>query len=189
MRTYIIIGLIIALIALTVIDKKPIMDTVKHHLSRFDFVQHFKGVVQSAARNTGLFPSLFMAQAILESADAKGNPGASTLASKHNNFFGIKADSSWNGPKAIMKTREVINGKSVYVDAAFRKYDHPIDSFKDRVNFLLKHKRYTTAGVFNSKTPEDQANALQRAGYATDPKYAQTLINLINRYNLKSLDV
>lgn len=150
---------------------------------RTDYIKKFSNAVINAAKGTGLFPSLFMAQAILES----GN-GQSSLAKKYNNHFGIKASRSWKGKVIDMKTREVYNGKDVYIKDGFRWYNNPKDSFKDRVDFLKNNPRYTKHGVFSAKTPEEQADALQRAGYATSEKYASTLKWIIRKYDLKALD-
>ena len=150
---------------------------------RADYIKQFTLAVVNAAKGTGLFPSLFMAQAILES----GN-GQSSLAKKYNNHFGIKASKDWKGKVIDMKTREVFNGNEVFIKDGFRWYTNPLDSFKDRVDFLKKNQRYAKHGVFTAKSPEEQADALQRAGYATDPNYAKTLKMLIAKYNLKVLD-
>lgn len=146
-----------------------------------DFIKKFTNIIIKASQGTGLFPSVFMAQAILESGW-----GNSSLAKEYNNYFGIKADNSWKGPKVNLKTREVFNGKDTYITDGFRVYDNPEQSFYDRVEFLKKFSRYKK--VFTAPTPEDQAWELQKAGYATDPNYANAIINLINQNNLKSLD-
>jgi flagellum-specific peptidoglycan hydrolase FlgJ len=157
-------------------------------MTRKEYIEQFKNVVLEAVKGTGLFPSLMMAQAILESSDIKGVPGNSTLARLHNNHFGIKADKSWTGKKVNLKTREVYDGQSVMIGDYFRVYDHAQQSFKDRVEFLKKHSRYTKAGVFTAKTPEQQAQALKDAGYATDPHYATILQAMIAKLNLHELD-
>ena len=182
---YIIIGIIATAIGvyLTREQIKTGAEIIMKKLTRNEFVEKYAPIAKIASKGTGLFPSVFMAQAILES----GN-GNSSLATKGNNFFGIKADKSWTGPIVTMKTREVINGKEVYVDAPFRAYKNPTDSFLDRVNFLTSMSRYRNAGVFIAPTPEAQAKALQKAGYATDPVYADLLIKLINQNDLKKYD-
>ena len=152
-------------------------------MTRTEYIKRFTNAVIKASKRTGLFPSLFMAQAILES----GN-GASSLANKYNNHFGIKASRNWKGKVIDINTREVFDGKEVYIKDGFRWYDNPEDSFKDRVVFLKNNPRYTKYGVFDAKNPEEQADALQRAGYATDPNYSKVLKSLITRYNLKDLD-
>jgi len=151
--------------------------------ARLDYIKKYTNTVIRASKGTGLFPSLFMAQAILES----GN-GQSSLAAVYNNHFGIKASPGWKGKVIDMRTREVFNGQDVYIKDGFRWYDNAKDSFYDRVDFLKNNSRYTSHGVFKAKSPEEQADALQRAGYATSPTYASTLKWLINTYNLKELD-
>lgn len=142
------------------------------------------GNAAAAFYGSGLFPSVLLAQAALESGFGK-----SELAHQHNNLFGIKAGKDWEGETVNLPTREVIDGKDVWVDADFRKYASVSDSIKDRKNFLKKNIRYSIAGVFKAKTPEAQAVALQDAGYATDPTYAKTIIALIRKHNLTRFDV
>ncbi len=151
--------------------------------ARTAFIEKYKKDFIDAVVGTGLFASVSMAQALLESGD--GNSG---LAKNHNNIFGIKASSGWTGKTVTMDTTEVVNGKPITVKAAFRKYDTVFDSLVDRIKFLKNNSRYTKAGVFSAATPEQQAKALLTAGYATDPQYATKLINIINEYDLKSLD-
>jgi len=132
----------------------------------------------------GLFPSVFAAQSILETGVLGGG---SELANKYNNLLGIKADSSWQGDTVRLKTAEysgIAGWVNIYDE--FRVYDSPEDSFADRVQFLVENPRYTE--VFEKETPEAQAQALQDSGYATDPEYADKLINVIERYNLYELD-
>ena len=185
-----IIIIVIASIALFIMRKKAVKlvestaQKIKELMTRQEFINTFSPIVKKVSKGTGLFPSLFMAQAILES----GN-GNSTLSKLHNNYFGIKASPAWTGKTALMKTTEYIGGKPVTVEAKFRKYDAPESSFLDRVLFLKQNKRYSNAGVFVAGNPFHQAQALQRAGYATDPKYAELLGSIIKKYNLESLDV
>lgn len=157
-------------------------------MTRQEYIQKFREVVMEAVRGTGLFPSVMMAQAILESSDKHGVPGNSSLARIHNNHFGIKADKAWLGPKVNLKTREVFDGKEVVIGDYFRVYEDVTQSFRDRVTFLQRNKRYEKAGVFAAKTPGEQAEALLRAGYATDPNYAIILKSLIRKLNLEELD-
>lgn len=144
-------------------------------MTRPDFIDFIKTPAIKACEGTGLFPSLMIAQAILESGD-----GESVLSREANNYFGIKADSSWKGEIILLNTREVIMGKSVMVPAKFRKYSTLEDGFRDRNAFLKSNPRYTRFGVFTAFTPEDQAIAFQKAGYATDPNYVSLLISIIN---------
>lgn len=151
--------------------------------ARTDYIKKYSDAVIKASEGTGLFASLFMAQAVLES----GN-GTSSLASKYNNHFGIKADKGWKGKIINLKTREVFNGNDIYIKDGFRWYDGEFESFTDRVKFLQANKRYKLNGVFTAKTPEEQADALQKAGYATSLNYASTLKSIIKANNLKVMD-
>ncbi len=114
--------------------------------------------------------------------------GNSSLSKEAKNYFGIKADPSWTGDYILKPTTEYVKGVPVSTTARFRSYLSVLDGFQDRVNFLIKNKRYANAGVFVATSPESQAYALQKAGYATDPAYANLLITLINQNNLKQFD-
>lgn len=187
MKTEYIIGGIFTGLALTAYFKREtIIATgadIMTKLSRSQFIEKYAPFSRVAAVGTGLFPSVFMAQAILES-----NNGNSSLTKEANNFFGIKASTGWKGETITKRTREVVNGQEIYVDAKFRKYPNALSSFLDRANFLIVNSRYKNAGVFTAKTPEAQADALQKAGYATDPNYANLLKSLITANNLKKYD-
>ena len=150
-------------------------------MTREEYFKKYAPIVSKVIIGTGLFPSVMLAQGALES----GN-GNSSLAATYNNHFGIKADSTWKGKVVNLKTREVINSKSVYIIAPFRWYDKPEDSFADRVAFLKRFKRY--AKVFTAPTPQKQAEELLLAGYATDPKYSDIIKQIISTHKLESYD-
>lgn len=147
--------------------------------TRQEFVSEFSPYVNGITKGTGIFPGTLFAQAILESS-RDGRVGASGLSQEANNFFGIKADKGWKGKVYNAKTREVYGGKDTYIKDDFRKYDSVKDSLKDYVSFLQLNPRYAKAGVFNAKSVEEQAEALKRAGYATDPKYASIVSSVYN---------
>jgi len=132
-----------------------------------------------------LFPSVILAQSALESGWGK-----SGLTRRANNFFGIKVAGNppWSGDSIKMRTREVFNGKTVYIKEPFRKYDTAEDSFYDRNNFLLQNKRYDRAGVFDAQTPIEQIQALKKAGYATAPEYVQAISNILYSYGMEKFD-
>lgn len=152
-------------------------------LTRDEYIALYKNAAIKATQGTGLFASVLLAQAIIESGD-----GNSVLASKYNNHFGIKAGAGWSGKSVNLQTREVVNGQSVNTSANFRVYNSATDSYKDAVKFLMENPRYAEAGVFNAPTPQVQAEALQRAGYATDPNYSFILQNVIEKENLSIFD-
>lgn len=145
------------------------------------YIKEYAPDALAASRRTGMFPSIFLAQAMLESGY-----GNSVLAWKHNNHFGIKADASWKGKTATFLTPEYRSGTWVTERWPFRSYRNPRDSFRDRIGFLEKNGRYGTA--LQADTAKEQAWGLQKAGYATDPDYAQKLINMAEKHGLWALD-
>jgi len=157
-------------------------------MTRIEYIlQHAPHVIRALTR-TRLFPSVMIAQALLESADKDGIPGNSLLAAKFNNHFGIKADASWIGQKVDLYTNEFVAGAMTKVKAWFRVYQHAYQSFDDRIQFLIANQRYKRGGVFRALDAGEQAKALQRSGYATDPAYASKLMKLIHKFNLEKLD-
>jgi flagellum-specific peptidoglycan hydrolase FlgJ len=145
------------------------------------FIELIRPCAQASARLTGVPASFTMAQAALESGW-----GASGLAVQGKNLFGIKADPSWHGDTITMQTRECINGKWIVINAAFRKYADWQGSMDDHAAFLRRNKRYEPC--FKCSTGADFARAVAKAGYATAPNYADTLVKLIDQFQLAKLD-
>lgn len=143
-----------------------------------NFIAKYKNDVISATKGTGLFPSVKMAQMIIESSWGLGS-----TATRANNFFGIKADKNYTGEKMQFSTPK--DGKPINY---FRVYKTPLDSIKDHSKFLIENSRYRKNGVFDAKTPEQQIEAIAKSGYAEAKNYVPALTSLINAYNLKSLD-
>lgn len=145
------------------------------------FLIKYAPMAVASMKASGIPASVTLAQAWLESGRGK-----SQLTKLANNFFGIKG----KGPlgSVYMRTREVVNGHSIYINAPFRKYKNAEESFTDHAEFLHAHPRYKKALACHLDG-RCFARALQAAGYATDPKYAQTLIKLIDQNGLDSLDV
>ena len=155
----------------------------------YDKIEFIESIEQQAYINYnkyGILPSITIGQAILESGWGK-----SQLAMEHNNLFGIKADSRWNGDIATMTTNE---NYSDVIEDSFRKYDSKAESIEDHGLFLYENERYTVNGVFIAKDYRSQALALQSAGYSTAKNeageliYADKLINIIKNYNLMLYD-
>lgn len=119
--------------------------------------------------------SITLAQGMLESGY-----GNSELARKANNHFGIKCHSDWTGP--VFKMDDDAKNE------CFRKYKHVLDSYKDHSDFLTGKRRY--ADLFKLKITDYKgwARGLRKAGYATNPKYARLLIDMIERYELHKFD-
>lgn len=148
------------------------------------FIETYKNDVIESTSGTSIFPSVKMAQMILETNWGKSRIG--------NNMFGIKAKGAktpfWDGSLNQAKTTEVIDGKSGTYTEPFRAYKTVADSIRDHSYFILTNSRYKNAGVFDAVTYQDQAKALQKAGYATDPDYADKLIQIISWNQLYDLD-
>ena len=151
--------------------------------NRKEFVKEFGSFILNVTKVSGILAGTLIAQAILESSGKEGSlwlVGGSKLSRKANNFFGIKCGSSWQGEKYEIETTEWNEKEQYYytVKACFRKYRTVEDSIKDYVQFLQKNQRYKNAGVFEAKTVKTQAQALQKAGYATSPNDAD-LVNKV----------
>lgn len=123
----------------------------------------------------GVLPSVTVAQAILESGWG---------SSQAHNLFGIKG--SYNGHSVVMRTREVYGGTSVYINDSFRAYANNSESVEDHGNFLYSNRRYHN--LLGDRNYVSVANKLRADGYATDPRYASSLINLVRTYGLDRLD-
>jgi LysM repeat protein len=119
--------------------------------------------------------SITLAQGILESGY-----GESDLAQKANNHFGIKCGNGWNGETSY-KNDDTDN-------ECFRKYSNVEESYDDHALFLKNKDRYAKLFTLDVKNYRGWANGLKEAGYATHPKYAQKLIDLIELHKLNELD-
>lgn len=143
-------------------------------IDRVRLVHDWLKAAEPTAKMIGVSPSAVVAQAALESGW-----GASSIG---NNVFGIRADPSWHGAVRYVTTREHLNGQDeIQHGQAFRDYPTIADSFADHFKFLSENSRYAAAGVFdpdNTKTDQQYFEALQNAGYATDPHYAEALLRV-----------
>jgi flagellum-specific peptidoglycan hydrolase FlgJ len=152
--------------------------------TREEFVKEYEPYINSVTKGTGILAGTLISQAIIESqgkgSDGNYYVGASKLAREANNYFGIKASKGWTGGVYNIDTGEYTSSGTKYTEkgAGFRKYNSVKDSIADYVKFLQSNPRYKEAGVFNAKTVEQQAKALQKAGYATNPDYS-SMINKI----------
>jgi flagellar protein FlgJ len=124
----------------------------------------------------GVEPKVILAQAALETGWGrsliKNGNGSNSF-----NLFNIKADKSWQGKQAQVSTLEFDQGVAKKVNAGFRSYDSFQESFKDYVDFIKSNPRYGDA-LKKVGNAEQYMHELQRAGYATDPKYANKVMNI-----------
>ena len=134
-------------------------------------------------RTSGIPMSIIFALAGLES-----NWGTSDLARRSNNHFGIKKGAYWRGPVYCKDTEEFPDGRtSTRMVQCFRKYTYISDSYRDFGQHLTQ-ERYKGLYNHNPSRYRYWAYTLQDAGYATDPKYAEKLIHIIEHYGLDELD-
>ena len=148
-------------------------------MTKEDFFKKYYNFAVSATTGSGLSPILILSQAYVESG-----AGKSSLTTKYNNFFGVKADKSWQGKTVTLKTKEQTKAGQVYtIFDKFRIYNSPGESFIEQIKFLKSNPRYTKAGLFTY--PDNyakQADTLQKAGYATDINYSKLLKDVSNNF-------
>lgn len=142
-----------------------------------NFIQALWPHAEKAAQNLGVQPEVLLAQAALETGWGQsviGREGASSY-----NLFNIKADSSWDGRRVSVPTLEYVDGIAVKRTDAFRAYDSYAASFDDYVAFLRENPRYGSA-LRQAADPQAFVQSLQKAGYATDPRYAQKITSILH---------
>ncbi|WP_448213128.1 flagellar assembly peptidoglycan hydrolase FlgJ [Colwellia sp. MEBiC06753] len=142
-----------------------------------DFVHALKEPAQQVQQQLGVPFEVVIAQAALETGWGqkiiKNNQGQSS-----NNLFNIKADSRWQGTKTHKDTLEYEQGALVKKNEPFRVYDSIADSVGDYINFLSSGQRYQEA-LANPENVEHFLQGLQKAGYATDPNYADKIMGTL----------
>ncbi len=132
---------------------------------------------KAASRATGLPPAFILGQAALESGWGSREPRLANGAPSHN-LFGIKAGGGWRGAIVEATTMEFVNGQPRRTVERFRAYGSYEEAFADYARLLTASGRYGGA-LAESRNPEQFARAMQRAGYATDPAYADKLARTI----------
>ncbi len=142
------------------------------------FVRKHKEAAKAAESATGIPASNILGQAALESGWGKHEIRMKDGSPSHN-LFGIKATSNWTGKVAEVTTTEYIGGVARKVTAKFRAYDSYEEAFKDHAKLLSQSPRYSQT-VAQADTASGFARGLQKAGYATDPAYADKLTKVIN---------
>ncbi|MEI8362927.1 MAG: flagellar assembly peptidoglycan hydrolase FlgJ [Betaproteobacteria bacterium] len=156
-----------------VLNLKPLSDNAADFHSRMS--QH----AEEASRATGVPAHLMLGQAALESGWGKREIKA-VDGTPSNNLFGIKATGNWDGKVVEANTTEYINGIKQKRIEKFRAYDSYADSFKDFANLMRNNPRYENV-MANLQNVNGYAQAMQKAGYATDPNYASKLASVIQK--------
>lgn len=140
-----------------------------------DYIKKYRELAVEEMKKYHIPASITLAQGLLESG-----AGQSTLARKSNNHFGIKCGSDWRG--------KTVSHDDDARGECFRAYKHPKDSYEDHSKFLAGRSRY--ASLFKLKITDYKgwARGLKKAGYATNPRYADQLIGIIELYELHKYD-
>ncbi len=138
------------------------------------YIDRFKGIAIQEMNLYGIPASITLAQGLFESGNGNGE-----LARVANNHFGIKCTSDYTG-KSYYKDDDQAND-------CFRVYDRPEDSFRDH-SLFLQRKRYAKLFELDKNDYQGWANGLKDAGYATNPKYPQLIIGVIQKYSLDQYD-
>ena len=162
-------------------------DKVQTFDSPEDFIQTLYPAAEKIANEMGVIPQAIISQAALETGWGKFViQGENSQGDKENsfNFFGIKADSRWEGEKVRVTTHEYRDGQRVTEKADFRSYPTIEAGLKDYSDFL-QAQRYEKAMAAGTDV-EQYAKELQQAGYATDPKYAQKITRIANSELMQS---
>ncbi|MFM9924739.1 flagellar assembly peptidoglycan hydrolase FlgJ [Variovorax sp. H27-G14] len=145
-----------------------------------EFVGRMGPSAQAASTASGVPAPLILAQAALESGWGKREIRADD-GTQSFNLFGIKADKGWKGATVETMTTEFVDGEPQKVRAKFRAYGSYQEAFTDYAQFITRNPRY--ANVLATDDPAAAAHGLQRAGYATDPKYGEKLVRIMQKFS------
>jgi len=137
-----------------------------------EYIKKYKDLAIAEMQRTGIPASIKLAQGIHETS-----AGTSDLVKRSNNHFGLKCKAEWTG-MTVKHTDDAPN-------ECFRKYENPSDSYKDQSNYLKGTPRYASLFELDPTDYKAWAFGLKKAGYATNPKYSQVLIKLIEDYDLQ----
>lgn len=137
-----------------------------------NYIDAYREIAIAEMQRTGVPASIKLAQGIHETT-----AGTSDLVIKSNNHFGIKCKSNWTG--------ESVKHNDDAPNECFRKYDDPAQSYRDHSDFLKASSRYASLFALDPLDYEAWAYGLKKAGYATNPKYPQIIIKLIETYQLQ----
>ncbi len=173
-RYYLFLSVIIFSLASCSV-KKPAASVQSSNVSVENYINRYKDLAMSEMRRSGVPASITLAQGIIES-----DYGRSRLAIEANNHFGIKCHSGWKGPS--------ITHHDDKRNECFRKYRKPEESYYDHSDFLTSASRYAFLFDLDDKDYKGWARGLKKAGYATNPDYANMLIRKIEENELWRYD-
>ena len=151
----------------------PVLNAQKQ-ITREEYIQRFSDISVKEMKRSGIPASITLAQGVLESGS-----GNSRLAREANNHFGIKCH-DWTGPS--------IRHDDDAPGECFRKYKSAEESYRDHSDFLMTRARYAFLFDYKSDDYKNWAHGLKKAGYATNPRYANLLIDIIENNELYRYD-
>lgn len=182
-----LVGSVVFIFSLSMVSNKSQTQESKMSdevVSKEHFISRISPHAQELQASYGVLPSIIIGQAILES-----NWGQSTLASEYNNLFGIKAYG--NQKKVALETKEYVNEEWIVIQGDFKVYDTWEESMNDHTRLFVDGVTWDPRlyeKVLLAKDYKEAAKALQEAGYATDPTYADKVIHVIESYDLDQYD-
>lgn len=156
--------------------------TADTDLAERQYIDAYRALAITEMHLHGIPASITLAQALVES-----QAGRSMLARRANNHFGIKCKTWWTGGKYYYADDDR-DDQGRLMPSCFRIYDSPEESFADHSRFLVSSARYSWM-LHGELGYRDWALGLQRGGYATNPRYAEELIRVIEHFRLFELDV
>jgi len=164
------------------LEQHPVASTKEDSLTSNhvrEFQEKLEAHAEEASKATGIPAKFMLGQAALETGWGKKQIKTVDGSESHN-VFGVKATSAWKGKTVNAVTTEYVNGVAQRKIETFKAYDSYGDAFKDYANMLTKNPRYGNV-IANSKDATSFAYGMQKAGYATDPHYANKLSKIIKQ--------
>ena len=154
---------------------KPPSKNITYKETVILYIENYSPIAKEEMLQYGIPASITLAQGILESGAGRGE-----LSAKSNNHFGIKCHKGWTGGRVYHDDDKL--------QECFRKYKDPKYSFRDHSLFLTQRSRYNDLFQYKKDDYKSWAKGLKKAGYATDPKYPDKLIRIIETYELYIYD-
>ena len=162
--------------------KSPSVQTYAITQEQQEFIEKLGSAAQKTYSQYGILPSMTVAQAILESGWGK-----SSLSALYYNFFGMKADSTYNGESVVLRTGEEVNGIIITVNGTFRVYHSFEEGIEGYYQFITGYQRYSN--LIGETDYKEACRKIQADGWATASNYADYLISLIESFDLTRFDV
>lgn len=168
----------------TQVEEQQQVSQLTPEMQKNQFIERLAPYAKQLHQKYGVLPSITLGQAILES-----DWGRSELASKYNNLFGIKAYG--NQPKITLSTKEYVNEQWITIQGDFKVYQSFEESMDDHAQLFIHGVDWDPnkyQPVLQAQNFEQAADALQQAGYATDPTYAEKIKQVIIAHQLQKYD-